>query len=226
VSPADVLGAITFTSELTLLADAGYVVENITENRPAKEILYRELDRICRPDTILAVNTSAVPITRLAGLTTRPQRVVGNHFMNPAQLMPLVEVVRGAHTSEATIAEACALLASIGKDSVIVNDSPGFVTNRVAMLSVNEAMYLVAEGVSGPAEIDRLFRQCLGHRMGPLETADLIGLDTVLFSLEVLQEQFGDPKYRPCPLLRRYVDAGWLGRKSGRGFHSYTDTPA
>jgi 3-hydroxybutyryl-CoA dehydrogenase len=225
-APDGVLARITFSTDPTDLAGAGYVVENITERWAAKAELYRALDGICAPDCVLAVNTSAIPITRLAGLTGRPELVVGNHFMNPAHLMPMVEVVRGLHTSEATVSRARELLARIGKECVVVNDSPGFVTNRVAMLAVNEASYLLAEGVSTAADIDHLFRRCLGHRMGPLETADLIGLDTVLYSLEVLLDEFNDPKFRPCPLLRRYVQAGWLGRKTGRGFHRYDGTAA
>lgn len=219
-----VLDRITATTDVDALADAQYVVENITEDRSAKERLYRELDAVCADDCVLAANTSAIPVTRLAGLTRRPDLVLGNHFMNPAHLMPLVEVVRGLRTGEQTVARSRELLAGIGKDSIVVRDSPGFVTNRVAMLSVNEAVFLLAEGVSSATDIDRLFRQCLGHRMGPLETADLIGLDTVLYSLEVLVDEFGDPKFRPCPLLRRYVAAGWLGRKTGRGFHRYADS--
>jgi 3-hydroxybutyryl-CoA dehydrogenase len=218
-----VLQRISVTTDLGALADARYVVENITEDPEAKERLYRELDAVCAADCVFAVNTSAIPITRLAGVTRRPDRVLGNHFMNPAHVMPLVEVIRGPRTDERTVATSQELLAGIGKDSLVVNDSPGFVTNRVAMLSVNEAVFLLAEGVSPAVDIDRLFRQCLGHRMGPLETADLIGLDTVLRSLQVLADEFGDPKYRPCPLLRQYVAAGWLGRKTGRGFHRYPE---
>lgn len=219
--PAD-LSSITYTTDLRVLANAHYVVENITEDRRAKLELYRCLDEICLPGCILAVNTSAIPVTGLAGVTRRPGLVVGNHFMNPAHLMPTVEVVRGLRTAPETIQRSQEVLAGIGKDSVVVNDSSGFVTNRVAMLAINEAIFLASEGVCAPKEIDQLFRQCLGHSMGPLETADLIGLDTVLYSLEVLLEEFSDAKYRPCPLLRRYVEAGWLGRKSGRGFHQYT----
>jgi 3-hydroxybutyryl-CoA dehydrogenase len=225
-SPDELLDRITMTTDPAALGQVAYVVENISENWQAKQALYRVLDEVCKPECVLAVNTSAIPITKVAGQTDRPDRVLGNHFMNPAHLMPLVEVIPGVHTSDATLAASRALISSIGKRSVVVNDSPGFVTNRVLMLSINEAIFLLHEGVSTARDVDRLFRQCFGHRMGPLETADLIGLDTILYSLEVLLQEFQDPKYRPCPLLRRHVDAGWLGRKSGRGFHRYEETAA
>jgi 3-hydroxybutyryl-CoA dehydrogenase len=220
-APEELLALIRIGTDFALLADASYLVENITENWPAKRDLHHHLDTLVAADCVIAVNTSAIPITRVAAQWRRPERVIGNHFMNPVPVMPTVEVVRGLRTSDETVERSRAALTGIGKKSVVVRDSPGFVTNRVAMLSVNEAMFLLAEGVSSAVDIDRLFRQCLGHRMGPLETADLIGLDTVLYSLEVLQDEFGDPKYRPCPLLRRLVEAGRLGRKSGWGFHRY-----
>lgn len=224
--PETVVNRIVLTTEPADLGEVGYVVENISENWPAKRALYRVLDEVCKPECVLAVNTSAIPITKVAGQTGRADRVLGNHFMNPAHLMPLVEVIPGVHTSADTLAASRKLLSGIGKRSVVVNDSPGFVTNRVLMLTINEAIFLLHEGVSDARDVDRLFRQCFGHRMGPLETADLIGLDTILYSLEVLLEEFQDPKYRPCPLLRRHVDAGWLGRKSGRGFHQYEEIAA
>jgi 3-hydroxybutyryl-CoA dehydrogenase len=212
---------ITFTTDLDSLADAGFVVENVTEKPDLKLAVHRRLDAICVPGCVFGVNTSAVPITRVAAHTGRPDRVIGTHFMNPAHLKPMVEVIRGFHTSDDTVRTTRELLTAIGKESVVVADSPGFVTNRVLMLTVNEAICLLAEGVATAAEIDLLFVRCFGHRMGPLATADLIGLDTVLHSLEVLLANFNDPKYRPSTLLRRYVDAGHLGRKSGRGFFSY-----
>jgi 3-hydroxybutyryl-CoA dehydrogenase len=221
---AEVLGRITFTTDLKQLAEAGFVVENVVEKPEVKRSVYAELDEICAPECVFGVNTSAIPITHVAGWTDRADRVIGTHFMNPAQLKPMVEVIRGFHTSEDTVRLTQGAIKDIGKESVVINDSPGFVTNRVAMLTVNEAVCLVHEGVAGPAEIDRLFMRCFGHKMGPLATADLIGLDTVLYSLDVLLENFGDPKYRPSILLKRYVDAGWLGRKSGRGFFTYDDT--
>ena len=217
----DVLDRIIFATDAKLLADADFVVENVTENWAVKRDVYAEIDRICPPHTVFGVNTSAIPITTVASATARPDRVIGVHLMNPVPLKKVVEVIRGFHTSPATIETTQALLRRIGKASVVVADSPGFVTNRVAMLSVNEAIMLVEERVGAAAEIDVLFRQCLGHQMGPLETADLIGLDTVLHSLEVLLDNFNDPKFRPAQLLRRLVAAGRLGRKSGQGFYEY-----
>ena len=224
-TPADeVMKRITFTTDAKLVADADFVVENVTENWALKQRVYAEIDRICPPHTVFGVNTSAIPITTVASVTARPDRVIGVHLMNPVPLKKVVEVIRGFHTSPDTIAATRALLRGIGKDSVVVADSPGFVTNRVAMLSVNEAIMLVEERVGTAAEIDVLFRQCLGHQMGPLETADLIGLDTVLHSLDVLLDNFNDPKFRPAQLLRRLVAAGRLGRKSGQGFYEYEES--
>jgi 3-hydroxybutyryl-CoA dehydrogenase len=225
-APGDVLDRITFTTKLESLADAGFVVENVTEKPEIKQTVYAGLDEICPTDCLFGVNTSAIPITRVAGWTGRAERVIGTHFMNPAQLKPMVEVIRGFHTSEETIALTQGLLAEIGKQSIVVQDSPGFVTNRVAMLTVNEAILLLEEGVSTASDIDRLFVTCFGHRMGPLATADMIGLDTILYSLDVLLANFNDPKFRPSVLLRKYVDAGLLGRKSGRGFFDYATTAA
>ncbi len=224
----DLLSRITFSTDYEKLAGVDYLIENATEKWEIKQPVYKRLDQICPPDCILAVNTSAIPITRVAGLTKRPDRVIGMHFMNPVPLKPMVEVIRGYHTSEATIERARQLLTQMGKDGVVINDSAGFVTNRVMMLTVNEAVFLLQEGVSTAEDIDLLFRRCFGHKMGPLETADLIGLDTVLLSIEVLYNQFRESKYRPCPLLQKMVDAGLLGRKSGQGFYKYDsrDEPA
>jgi 3-hydroxybutyryl-CoA dehydrogenase len=219
--PAEVLGRIEFGTDLKDLRDTDFVIENIVENWAAKRHLYAELDAVCPPQVPFGVNTSAIPITRVASVTSRPARVIGTHFMNPAPLKPTVEVIRAYHTSDDTLARTAALLTGVGKRYVVVADSPGFVTNRVLMLTVNEAIFLLHEGAAGVAEIDRLFKECFGHPMGPLATADLIGLDTVLYSLEVLYDNLNDPKYRPCPLLRRMVDAGLHGRKTGRGFHTY-----
>jgi 3-hydroxybutyryl-CoA dehydrogenase len=217
----ELLSRIAFTCDDGLLATVDLVIENVVEKWTVKEAVYRRLDRICPPECVFAANTSAISITRLAGVTRRPDRVVGMHFMNPAPLKPMVEVVRGHHTSAATLERAMALLVVMGKEGVVVEDMPGFVTNRVLMLTLNEAIWVVQDRVAGPEDVDRLFVSCFGHAMGPLATADLIGLDTVLDSLEVLHQSYGDDKFRPCPLLRRMVDAGLHGRKSRRGFYDY-----
>ena len=216
-----VLDNITFSTDYELLSDVDYLVENATEKWEIKRPIYERLDAICPESCILAVNTSAIPITRVAGLTQRPQQVIGMHFMNPVPLKPMVEVIRAYHTSEETIHRSQELLTQMGKEGVVINDSSGFVTNRVMMLTVNEAIFLLQEQVASPEDIDHLFRQCFGHKMGPLETADLIGLDTVLLSIEVLHDNFKESKYRPCPLLQKMVDAGLYGRKSGQGFFKY-----
>lgn len=218
----EILSRIDFTTDVKALRNADYVVENATEDWGIKEEIYREIDGICPAHCIFGVNTSAISITRVAALTQRPEQVVGTHFMNPAPLKRVVEVIRGFHTSEETVKATRDLFAGAGKDSIVVNDSPGFVTNRVMMLTVNEAICLLDEGVSTVAEIDRLFQDCFGHTMGPLETCDLIGLDTVLYSLDVLYDSFNDPKYRPSQLLKKMVNAGQHGQKSGRGFYTYS----
>jgi 3-hydroxybutyryl-CoA dehydrogenase len=186
-----------------------------------KEAVYRRLDQVCGPDVVFAANTSAVPITEIGSWTRRPDRVLGIHFMNPVLLKPTVEMIRGVHTSATTMVTAQELLTSMGKDWVLVEDSPGFVSNRVLMLAVNEAAYLVHERVASVEDIDKVFTSCFDHKMGMLATADLIGIDTILLSINVLWEQFGDSKYRPCPLLKKMVHAGELGRKSGKGFYTY-----
>ena len=221
LSPEEVIARIDFTTDVKDLRSAGYVIENITENWEAKRRLYAELDDVCPPGVPFGVNTSAIPITRIASITSRAPYVIGTHFMNPAPLKGTVEVIRGHHTSAETLERTAALLESVGKRHIVVNDSSGFVTNRVLMITVNEAIFLLHEGVASATEIDRLFKECIGHAMGPLETADLIGLDTVLYSLDVLYDNLKDPKYRACPLLQKMVDAGLHGRKTGQGFHSY-----
>jgi 3-hydroxybutyryl-CoA dehydrogenase len=219
--PAAVLGRLRFTTELADLGDVDFVVENVPEKWEIKKEVYPQIDAICPRRAIFAVDTSCFSITRVAALTKRPDRVIGVHFMNPVPLKPMVEVIRGHHTSEETIETTRAFLRQMGKDCIVVNDFPGFVSNRVLMLTVNEAVFLVQDGVAEADQIDLLFKTCFGHKMGPLETADLIGLDTILYSLEALYESYNDPKFRPSPLLRKMVDAGLLGRKSGKGFHDY-----
>ena len=217
----EVVSRITFTTDLEALAQSDFVIENVTEAWTIKQPVYAAIDRICPQPCIFAADTSAIPITQIGGATQRPDRVLGMHFMNPVPLKDTVEVIRGYHTSEATLQTALELLRSLEKEGIVVNDSPGFVSNRVLMLTVNEAILVVHEGVASAEDVDKIFRQCFGHKMGPLETGDLIGLDTILLSLEVLYEQFGDPKFRPCPLLRKMVNAGLYGRKSGQGFYQY-----
>jgi 3-hydroxybutyryl-CoA dehydrogenase len=219
----DVLGRIRTSIDYSVLKDADFVIENVTEKMAIKMEVYRELDAICPPQCIFAANTSAIPITRIAAMTNRPTQVLGMHFMNPVPLKPAVEVIRGYHTSDQTLATAIRLLDVMGKKGIVVADSPGFVSNRVLMLTINEAIFLVQEKVTSPEAVDEIFKSCFEHKMGPLETADLIGLDTILFSIEVLYDEFKDGKFRPCPLLRQMVDAGLHGRKSGRGFYSYED---
>ncbi|MGB3443599.1 MAG: 3-hydroxyacyl-CoA dehydrogenase family protein [Actinophytocola sp.] len=219
--PAEVLANIEFATGYDGFAEVDFVVENVTEDWRTKEAVYREIDAVCPARTVFAVNTSVIPITQVGGITGRADRVIGTHFMNPVTRKPTVEVIRGHHTSDETVATTRDTLAGIGKDCVVVRDSPGFVTNRVLMLTVNEAAFVVHEGVAPAEHVDQLFKKCFGHPMGPLETADLIGLDTILLSIQGLYEQFADTKYRPCPLLRRMVDAGLLGRKSGAGFYQY-----
>lgn len=221
VDPAAVFEKIEFTTDDELLAKADFVVENVTEDWGIKQQVYERIDRIVRPDVIFAVNTSAISITRVASVTTRPERVIGMHFMNPVPMKPMVEVIRGHHTTPETIDTARRFLAGMGKECIVVEDVPGFVSNRVLMLTINEAAFLVQDGVAPAADVDRIFQTCFDHRMGPLETADLIGLDTILKSVEVLYESFNDSKYRPAPLLKKMVAAGLLGRKSGEGFHKY-----
>jgi 3-hydroxybutyryl-CoA dehydrogenase len=221
-STSEVLARITFTNDYDQLGQADYVVENVVEKLDVKRQVYPQLEAVCPPHCIFAANTSCISITRLGALTKRPDQVIGIHFMNPVPLKPTVEVIKGHHTSAETLETTIAFLAAMGKDAIVVNDSPGFVSNRVLMLTINEAIFLVQEQVAAPQEIDDLFKKCFGHKMGPLETADLIGLDTILYSIEVLYESFSDSKYRPCPLLNKMVDAGLYGRKSGQGFYTYS----
>ena len=212
---------IACTTDLGALAGADFVVENVVEKWDVKRPVYAQIDAVCPAHCVFAANTSAIPITCIAAATARPDRVLGMHFMNPVPQKDTVEVIRGFHTSEDTLATAQHMLDRMGKRAIVVNDSPGFVSNRVLMLTINEAVNLVQEGVASAEDVDRLFESCFGHRMGPLATADLIGLDTILYSIEVLHDAFSDSKYRPSTLLRKMVDAGLHGRKSGRGFFNY-----
>lgn len=203
------------------LADCDFVIEAATEKFEVKKAIFADLDRITRKEVVLASNTSSISVTKLANVTSRPDRVIGMHFFNPVPMMKLVEVIRGMATSQETFEQVRDLAVNLGKTPVEVNDAPGFVSNRVLMPLLNEAMYAVMEGVAAPEAVDEVFKLGMAHPMGPLTLADFIGLDVCLDIMRVLQDGFGDPKYRPCPLLVRMVDAGWLGRKSGRGFYRY-----
>ncbi|MFG6136549.1 3-hydroxyacyl-CoA dehydrogenase NAD-binding domain-containing protein [Halomonas sp. B23F22_10] len=217
---ADALARLHGTTELATLADCEVIIEAAPENPELKERLFRDLGAL-GDDIILASNTSSLSLTRLAGVCERPERVVGMHFFNPVPVLALVEVIRAEQTADATVARVEALAEALGKTAVRVGDSPGFAVNRLLVPMINEAAFLVQEGAATPEAVDQAMRLGAAHPMGPLALADLIGLDVCLAIMEVLQEGFGDPKYRPCPLLKRMVDAGYLGRKSGRGFHVY-----
>jgi len=215
------LAAILPSTSLADAAEADLVIEAATENMDIKARIFRALDEAAGPGVILATNTSSLPITEVAACTRRPEQVIGMHFMNPVPVMPLVEVIRGIATGDETFACVRDLAESMGKTPVEVNDYPGFISNRVLMPMINEAVYCVYEGVASPEAIDQVMKLGMNHPMGPLTLADFIGLDTCLAIMEVLHEGFADSKYRPCPLLRKMVKAGWLGRKSGRGFFRY-----
>lgn len=219
--PAIVLNRIRWEADLSAATAAEFVIEAVSENEPLKMDILRQLDGSCPADVILASNTSSISITRLAAATGRPTHVIGMHFFNPVPIMTPVEIVRGLQTSDATVAKTRKLAEQMGKQPAIVQDSPGFVVNRVLMPLINEAIFALQEGVADAATIDALMKQGCNHPMGPLQLADLVGLDVCLSILRVLHAELGDPKFRPCPLLVRMVDGGQLGRKSGAGFYKY-----
>ena len=216
-----IVGRITTTTDLNDLRDAFIVVEAITENLNVKSEVFKTLDRIVKSEAILASNTSSISITRLGAVTGRPDKVIGMHFMNPVPVMKLVEIIRGAATTDETYRSVHELTEKLGKIPLECHDSPGFISNRVLMPMINEAIFALYEGVATRESIDGIMKLGMNHPMGPLTLADFIGLDVCLAIMNVLHEGFSDSKYRPCPLLKRYVDAGWLGRKSGRGFYEY-----
>lgn len=203
------------------VSDCSIIIENVDENLEAKEKLYKKLDSYCSDDAIIGVNTSCIPITQIGSFTRRPDKVIGVHLMNPVFLKSAAEVIIGTYTSSETVESMEAFLATLNKKAIVINDSAGFVTNRISHLFMNEAAFIVYEGIAEPSKVDEIFKKCYGHKMGPLETADLIGIDTVVNSLNILYEYYQDSKFRCCPLLKQMVFAGKLGRKSGKGFYNY-----
>ncbi len=211
------------TTRLADVADCDFLVENVTEDWQLKKQVYAQLEQLMPPQVCFGANTSCISITQIAGATKRPSQVIGLHFMNPVHLIHTVEVIRGYHTSDSTLDVLLALFARLNKEAIVVQDFPGFVSNRISHLFMNEAAFVLQDQVATAESIDNIFKKCFGHKMGPLETADLIGLDTVMHSLDVLYESYHDAKYRCCPLIRKMVYAGNLGRKTGRGFYIYPE---
>ena len=212
---------MALTTDLRDIASCDFVIENVTENWEVKKQLYENLEQVIPPEVCFGANTSCIPITQIGSATKRPENVVGIHLMNPVYLKPTVEVIRGFHTSDRAVDTLLQLFSQLNKEAIIIDDMPGFVSNRISHLFMNEAAFVLQDRVASAEQIDTIFKKCFGHKMGPLETADLIGLDTVVRSLDVLYESFQDPKYRCCPLLRKLVHAGHLGRKTGKGFFVY-----
>jgi len=217
----EILENIEFTTNYDNFSEVDLVIENVNEKYEVKEKVYAELQQVCNEETVYAVNTSCISITKIGSLLKHPENVIGVHFMNPVPLKPMVETIRGFHTSPETEEKMVTFLKNMGKNPVVVDDYPGFVANRISHLFMNEAAFVIQDQMATPAQVDIIFKQGYGHSMGPLETADLIGLDTVLDSLNILYDSYKDPKFRPCPLLTKKVNAGLLGRKSGQGFFKY-----
>ncbi len=223
IKKEDALNLITFTEDIQDVQNCEFIIENVTEKWSLKKQIYKKLDQVMTPEVCFGANTSCISITKIGSVTKRADKVVGMHFMNPVHLKPTVEVIRGYHTSDETIEKLNQLFNQLNKQAIVVNDLPGFVSNRISHLFMNEAVFVLQDQVATAEEIDKIFKKCFGHKMGPLETADLIGLDTVMHSLDVLYESYHDSKFRCCPLLRKLVYAGHLGRKTGKGFFEYPE---
>ncbi len=223
VSKDDALKQMHFTTSFADLSSCEFIIENVTEDWQVKKVVYEKLDRVMPSEVCFGANTSCISITKIGSVTERPANVVGIHFMNPVHAQPTVEVIRGYHTSDRTLACLNQLFSQLNKEAIVVEDLPGFVSNRISHLFMNEAAFVLQDNVAPAEKIDAIFKKCFGHKMGPLETADLIGLDTVMHSLDVLYESYHDAKYRCSPLLRKLVHAGNLGRKTGKGFYAYPE---